>query len=369
MAATSNVKRLLQWLAALLVPLLPSAVRAMVLPEDRADLMYHRYVGGGVTVDGPAFLVRKGVGDRASLYADHYVDKVSSASIDVVTTASPYKEQRTENTFGVDLLFRESQLGLSHTKSEERDYLAETTSFKYLQETFGGMTVVTMGYAIGKDTVRSNLDSLFGDRVDRYTWRLGVSQVLTKTWLLNVDYEGITEVGYLNSPYRAARVLGTPVPERYPRERSSHALAVTSIKHVFSDSAFRLGYRYFTDNWQIDANTIEGVFSTYLGNDKRWLLDARLRQYSQTKASFYSDNFQEERNYMARDKELSTFTSQTLGATASTSMFEKRFGLKRASANFSYDRVRFTYSDFTDRNGKPYSFNANVYQLFFSAWY
>jgi len=31
---------------------------AAVLPEDRADIMYHRYEGGGVTIDGPAQLVR-----------------------------------------------------------------------------------------------------------------------------------------------------------------------------------------------------------------------------------------------------------------------------------------------------------------------
>ena len=32
--------------------------RADVLPEDRADFMYHRYEGGGVTVEGPSVLVR-----------------------------------------------------------------------------------------------------------------------------------------------------------------------------------------------------------------------------------------------------------------------------------------------------------------------
>ena len=40
----------------------PSPAGAAVLPEDRADALYHRYEGGGVTVDGPSLLVRKKVG-------------------------------------------------------------------------------------------------------------------------------------------------------------------------------------------------------------------------------------------------------------------------------------------------------------------
>jgi len=34
-----------------------------VLPEDRADTLYHRYEGGGVTVDGPSLLVRRKIGE------------------------------------------------------------------------------------------------------------------------------------------------------------------------------------------------------------------------------------------------------------------------------------------------------------------
>ncbi len=69
------------------------------LPEDRADLMYHRYDGGGVTASGPALLVRKSLLNKVSLSASYYVDIVSNASIDVVTTASPYNETR--NEFGI----------------------------------------------------------------------------------------------------------------------------------------------------------------------------------------------------------------------------------------------------------------------------
>ena len=77
---------------------------ALVIPEDRADAMYHAYDGGGVTVNGPSILVRKGYKEKVSGYANYYQDFVSSASIDVLTSGSKYSEERTEYSMGVDYL-------------------------------------------------------------------------------------------------------------------------------------------------------------------------------------------------------------------------------------------------------------------------
>ena len=49
---------------------------AGVLPEDRADVLYHRYQGGGITIQGPSVLVRKKLGDSFSLSANYYEDMI-----------------------------------------------------------------------------------------------------------------------------------------------------------------------------------------------------------------------------------------------------------------------------------------------------
>ena len=77
-----------------------SMLQGAVLPEDRADLLFHSYDGGGVSISGPSMLVRKSFASNFSASANYYVDKVSSASIDVVTTASPYTEERTQYSVG-----------------------------------------------------------------------------------------------------------------------------------------------------------------------------------------------------------------------------------------------------------------------------
>ena len=81
---------------------------AGVLPEDRADLLYHRYDGGGITIDGPSVLVRKKIGENFSASANYYVDMVSSASVDVELTASPYAEERTQKSASFDYLHGKS---------------------------------------------------------------------------------------------------------------------------------------------------------------------------------------------------------------------------------------------------------------------
>ncbi len=99
---------------------------AGVLPDDRADILYHLYDGGGVTIDGPSLLVRKKVGKSVSLVANYYVDMISAASIDVVTTASPYTEEREQVSLGMDYLRGNTTMSVSVTNSEESDFTSNS---------------------------------------------------------------------------------------------------------------------------------------------------------------------------------------------------------------------------------------------------
>lgn len=341
---------------------------ATVLPEERADAMYHFYDGGGVRVTGPALLVRKNMADKISVSGSYYTDTISCASVDVISTASPFKEKRTEVGAGVDYLYNDSLMSLSVTKSDEPDYRADTVSMNVSQDVFGGTTTLNMGYSRGKDTVLENTDASFSDYVNRYQYRLGVSQILTPTLRVSLNYEAITDEGYLNSPYRSARYFGAGIAERYPRSRESQAVALRTFFYMRPHSSLRFEYRYFRDTWDIAADTWEAAYSTY--TSKPWLMELRYRFYTQNNASFYSDNFTKLQNYMARDKELSTFKSHTLGGKL-TYVFQSRPSfLTKSTINLAYDHIAFKYADFSDvRSGAPYAFNANVLQLFLSIWY
>jgi hypothetical protein len=345
-----------------------TAARAAVLPEDRADFLVHYYDGGGVEVKGPALQARKGLQDKLSLYATYYVDTISSASIDVVTTASPYHDEREERGVGVDYLYRDTLMSLGYTSSDETDYAATALSMDIAQDLLAGMTTVSLGYSRGEDTVGRRDDPSFQRPVDRWQYRLGLTQVLTRRMLLGINYEAISDEGFLNNPYRSARVSGTLVPERYPATRSSHAAALRFLAHLEARNVLRVDYRFYWDTWEIRANTLEFGYGQYLGD--RWLLEGTFRNYAQTRASFYSDNFPIEMNYMARDKELSTFSSKAIGVKASYTPPKVPPIFDKLTLNAALERVHFSYDDFTDiRTGALYSFDANVIQLYISAWY
>ena len=149
--------QLLQRLLALLGGVLAAhGARAVDLPEDQSEVLYHSYDGGGVVANGPALLVRKRVADSVSLSGSYYVDAVSNASIDVVTTASPYRESRAEYELGVDYVYRDSQISLSTSTSQEPDYTARRVNLDVTQEVFGGMTTVSMGVTSGVDDVHKH---------------------------------------------------------------------------------------------------------------------------------------------------------------------------------------------------------------------
>jgi hypothetical protein len=336
-----------------------SGARAVDLPEDRAEAMVHVYNGGGVTANGPALLVRKSLMDKVSLTGTYYVDSVSNASIDVVTTASPYKEKRTEYAFGIDYAVRDSLLTFGVSSSREPDYTANSASFDISQEVFGGMTTVALGYTRGSDKVGKHGEAGFFDRVTHWQYRAGLTQILTPRWLASANFEAISDSGFLGSPYRAARVFGAAVPERNPRTRSSRALKFRVIGDLGSRNSVHADYRYFWDTWAIKAHT------RYIGD--AWLADAFVRFYKQSHALFYSDNAQAETAYVSRNRQLSTFHSIGLGAKVARTVANVQ-GRYEVKAHVDYELVKFKYSDFTDvRNGSPYSFDANVLQVYVSA--
>ncbi len=129
----ANIRRVILALAALLAT--PKLI-AGVLPEDRADAMYHSYDGGGVEVTGPSYLVRKGDNKSVSGSINYYIDSISSASIDVLTQGSPYSEQRTQWSGNIDYLHADTTMNASYSYSSESDYKADTYSFSISQSLF-----------------------------------------------------------------------------------------------------------------------------------------------------------------------------------------------------------------------------------------
>lgn len=375
-------------IGALLLLTAAAPLQAAVLPEDRADMLYHRYSGGGVTVDGPAVLVRKKLKDKYSLSAKYYEDSVSSASIDVQTTASRYSEKRTEYGIGLDTLQDKTTYSFNYTTSSENDYDADSAHIDISHDFFGDLTTASLGFSQGWDTVGKNFDDNWIDRdIDRRNYRASVSQVVSKNTIVNVSFESVIDEGSdnraLGNPYRSVRFYDENTgllsfdAEQYPMTRNSDAWAIKARYMREDKSVVYSEFRQFTDSWGIDAWNVQAGYVYPLAPE--WLLEARVRHYEQTAASFYSDllSASENLNFYARDKELSTFDNNSIGLTAS---YERKapehWPVSKGRASVMYDYFMFDYDDFRDARKQVtpgtepmYQFNASVIRLLLSVWY
>lgn len=372
-------------IATLLLTISASA-GAGVLPEDRTDVLYHLYDGGGVAIDGPSVLVRKQVGKSVSIVGNYYVDMVSSASIDVVTTASPYTEERKQWSLGMDYLRANTTMRVNYTSSVESDYDAETVSFSVSQDMFGDLTTLTLGYAVGNDIVGRSDDDLFMRDLDKQIYSLGVTQILTKNLISTLNFETLTEEGFLNNPYRSVRYadLGSALgysyePELYPNTRTSNALGLRARYFLPYRAAIEAEYRYFIDTWDIEGHTVS---LTYIQPWRDFTFTGKVRVHDQTGAHFYSDLFSrsEATNFRGRDKEISPLTSTTVQLKAAYEFLSddgNDWGfIKRGKITASIDMLHVDYDNFSDLRAlavigdEPlYQLDADIFQVFVSFFY
>ena len=369
----------------ILALLVLDSAQAGVLPEDRADVLYHLYDGGGVEIDGPSVLVRKQIGKSTSIVANYYVDMITSASIDVITTASPYSEERTQWSLGVDYLRGNTMMSVSYTTSTEPDYDANNFGFSVSQNLFGDLTTLTLMYTLGDDIVGNTNDPTFEQEIDRQSYGIGLTQILTRNMIASLNFETITEEGFLNNPYRTVRYAdaGSPIgysyePELYPNTRTSNALGTRVKYHLPYRAVIEGEYRYFTDTWDIDGHTASISYIHPLGP---LTFNARYRYHDQTGAHFFRDIFprSEATNFRGRDKELSPLTSNSIRFAVSYEFMGAARGrsfIKKASVSAAVEFLQIDYHEFRDLStgsglgAEPlYTLEADIFQIFFSFWY
>jgi hypothetical protein len=320
---------------------------------------------------------------------------ISSASIDVKLSASPYHETRKQESFAADYLHGKSTYSAGFITSKEPDYKANTEYFAVSQDMFGDLTTLTLGYRRGWDQVYRDIkapqgfienDPTFHERADHRGYSLSLSQILTRNAILGFNYELLTDQGYLANPYRKIRFLSpgqgagfTLADQVYPNTRTSSSASVQLKYYLPYRAALTGQYRFFHDTWGITAHTAEIDYTHPVR--KHLILDGSFRYYHQGPADFYSDLFPRAnyQNFMARDRELAAFNSYTVGAGASW-LFAMPFvpTLGKNSINLRVDHLMIDYSDFRNAllagtygagNEPLYKLNANIFQVFVSIWF
>jgi len=160
---------------------------------------------------------------------------------------------------------------------------------------------------------RGGSEILHGNKQDWAT-NFGITQVLNKTALLDINLGYIHGSGFMENPYKTTAIVFIdpdtipPTPdipivgdvraflEQRPDKRNQVSLTTKFVQYINPiNAALHLGYQYSYDDWGVNAHTFDAQWVQPLG--RGWTLTPHFRYYSQNAASFYQPYLTSEQAY------------------------------------------------------------------------
>lgn len=241
----------------------------------------------------------------------YLIDVVTSASIDVVSAATPsFEDIRHEGTGGLGYHDEDRAMSGTYIYSVENDWRSHTGALAMSHDALGHQLTVSLGGSFTYNDVGRSGDANFAKRLLQGSATAGATVVASKDDLLGLTYSFFYLDGFQASPYRFVRYFDTlddaavSTPETVPEQRARHALAARWNHHILAKSAVRSQLRGYVDSWGVVSGTgsVEVMFGLGDFEVSPWV-----RFYGQRAATFYEGKYTDPRRYMTADRELSTF--------------------------------------------------------------
>ncbi|MGH8633991.1 MAG: DUF3570 domain-containing protein, partial [Burkholderiales bacterium] len=254
--------------------------------------------------------------------------------VHTLSSASP--ETRKQGDFRLSYEWNEAALEVGGGISLERDYESRWGSVGGRWDLNQKRTTLNLGLSYTASDTEALLDpdalsyidtSAFADQIElrplpntevnsrilegeRQDWgtQFGLTQILNKNALVQTSLGYTRSTGYLENPYKVVEVafidpadqlLAPPggffgqvraLLEQRPDTRNQWTWDARYVQHVEPlDAALHLGYRFYHDDWGIDAHTFESSWGQPLGHG--WTVTPWVRYYSQDAADFYQPFF------------------------------------------------------------------------------
>jgi hypothetical protein len=148
---------------------------------------------------------------------------------------------------------------------------------------------------------------------------IGVTQIMTRTWLAEVNYAYDRSQGYLTDPYRIVSVvdaMGAVTGYRYenrPDSRTRQSLYWVN-KVALAPTVLDLSYRRGKDSWGVNSDTVDARLRIEIGHGM--YLEPHARWYRQSATDFYHLYLSQAdplRAFVSADPRLGAFVGTTWG--------------------------------------------------------
>ncbi len=155
---------------------------------------------------------------------------------------------------------------------------------------------------------KTTIDALFG-----------VTQVVNRRMLVQLNYSYSNSSGYLNDPYKLLSTVNSNgetqsiVHENRPDNRAKHSV-YAQTKYAFDNAVADISYRFATDDWDITSHTIDSKFRFNISDTD--YIQPHLRYYQQSEAEFYRPYLNAADSlpvYASADYRLGEMTAITVG--------------------------------------------------------
>ena len=325
-------KKIAGLLSAATCSLLSTPLQAEVGDWDvDSAILYYAEDNGRVQAIEPVISARKDLGDEEAVSLKLVVDSLTGAS---ATGAVPSTQVQTftrpsgkgtytvaPNETPLDDTFKDTRVAYSmnwekpydrnnrrnygFNLSKEYDFTSVSANALWQHDTNQKNTTYSYGINLEFDQIEpvgnvpepltSMMDQNKGSASDSRNvldLLVGVTQVIDRSSLFQINLSLSEADGYMNDPYKLVSVVdsasGEPIDQLFesrPDSRSRQSLYGKYKKTLSNDDIFTASYRYMTDDWGIDSNTLD--FAYRLKFRQGYYLQPRLRLYDQSAADFY----------------------------------------------------------------------------------
>ncbi|MEQ1530565.1 MAG: DUF3570 domain-containing protein [Methylococcales bacterium] len=280
----------------------------------------------------------QGQGYQADVVQGGIYSKASQQPVHMVVSASP--ETRKQTDFNLGYEWDEASLKVGGGVSVERDYESRFGNINSRWDFNQKLTTLNLGMSYTASDIHAVMPDaytrwIFAPSADYETYyyqdgkiaktnffhngkkedwsaNIGLTQVLSKNAVLEGNLGYTHSAGYLENPYKAVTFVfdserspngatafdgtllyTTPIRhyfEQRPDVRNQWTWSMSYVQHInLLDAALHLDYRFYHDDWGINAHTFEAAWAQPLGYG--WSVTPRVRYYTQEAADFYKPFF------------------------------------------------------------------------------
>jgi len=283
--------------------------------------------GKNLTIAGASPIINRQIFLDPQLNPLNDKQHIDASPVHILSAASP--ETRKQGDFKLSYEWDEAAVDIGGGISTENDYESRFGNINTRWDFNQKLTSLNVGLSYTNSDTFATLDhdaetyitkTAFQDQIEilpysqvlhgnKEDWggALGLTQVLNKNALIETSIGYTQSAGYMENPYKVMTVvfadpatLGSDpsapnavvgnvraLLEQRPDERNQLTMGARYVQHINPlDAALHLDYRFFHDDWGINAHTFEADWVQPLGQG--WTVTPRIRYYSQDAANFYA---------------------------------------------------------------------------------